>query len=116
MAKQNGFKFAKAKDVVKIKFAEDHDLFGLEVHVEKRVPIGVILGATEGNLAQAIKPLIKRIVWWNLEDEDGPLPVSREAFDEQFDVQSATALVGAWASAVMEVSAPLDQPSSEGSS
>lgn len=116
MAKQNGFKFKKSEDVVKIQFAEDHDLYGLEVHVEKRVPIGVILGATEGNLAQAIKPLIKRITWWNLEDDDGPIPVSREAFDEQFDVQSATALVGAWATAVMEISGPLDEPSSDGSS
>ena len=117
MAKQNGFKFKKSEDVVKIKFAEDHALYGMEVHVEKRVPIGVVLGATAGDLSRAINPLVKRITWWNLQDEAGaPVPVSREAFEEQFDVASATALVGAWATAVMEVSAPLEEPSSDGSS
>ena len=100
MTKVKGFKFGKKADTVTIQFAEGHALHGIEVVVEKGIPIGVVLGASSGNISRAVEPLIKRIVSWNVEDDAGPVPVSREAFDECFDIENATALIGAWIEAV----------------
>lgn len=113
MAKSKGFRFGKAKEQVTIQFAEEHALHGLEIVVEKRVPIGVVLGASSGQVARAIEPLIKRIVSWNLEDDAGnAIPVSREAFDECFSLDDTGALIDAWIGAVTGgASAPLGQPS-----
>ncbi len=113
--KKKGFKFGKPKEKVTISFAEDHALHGLEIVVQKRVPVGVILGASSGDLARAIEPFISRIEAWNLEDDDGAVPVSRAAFDERFSIEDASAVIGGWVEAVTNT-APLDEPSSEDSS
>lgn len=117
MAKKKGFRFGKAQERVTIAFAEDHALYGLEIEVEKRVPIGVVLGASAGDVARAIEPLIKRITSWNLEDDDGPVPVTRAAFDEQFDLEAAGALISAWMEVVTgSATAPLGEPSTDSAS
>ena len=112
MAKSKGFKFGKPKETVTIRFAEDHACYGLEIVVQKRVPIGVILGAQAGDFARTIEPFIKRIVSWNLTDEDdNPVPVSRAAFDEEFDSEAGAAVLYGWIEAVTGAGAPLDEPS-----
>jgi hypothetical protein len=111
MAKSKGFKTGKgAQKTALLTFAEGHALHGIEVEVQMRVPVGVILGASSGNLARAIDPFISRIVEWNLkDDEDNDVPVSREAFDEQFDAVEATELLKAWVEVTTQPSAPLGQ-------
>jgi hypothetical protein len=111
MAKTKGFRFGKASEKVTISFAQDHALSGLEIVVEKAVPVGVVLGASAGDVPRAIEPLIARIISWNLEDSDGnPVPVSRKAFDELFDLEAAGQVATAWVEAVVGVSGPLEQP------
>lgn len=102
MAKTKGFKTGKnSREIVAIRFAEGHDLHGLEIDVEKRVPVGVLLGAQSGDFARALDPFITRIVRWNLEDDAGePVPVGREGFDTQFDTTEAGELLRAWVKAV----------------
>lgn len=102
MAKAKGFKTGKNnREIVAIRFSEDHDLHGLEIDVQKRVPIGVLMGAQSGNLEAALGPLVKRIVRWNLvDDSDSEVPVSLAAFGEQFDNEEAGAIVRAWVEAV----------------
>jgi hypothetical protein len=117
VAKVKGFKLGKSAEKVTIQFGEGHALHGIEVVVERRVPIGVVLGASAGDIARAIEPLISRIVSWNLlDDDDNPVPVSRAAFDAQFDIEQATELVGGWLTTVAGTAAPLGQPSKNGSS
>lgn len=115
MAKSKGFKTGKNNtELVKIRFAEGHDLHGLEIDVQKRVPIGVIFGAQAGDLAGALRPMVKRIRRWNLvDDDDNDAPITVEAFGEQFDDAEATAIVQAWIQAVSGVSDPLEEPSSD---
>lgn len=113
MAKSKGFKTQKAEAVVNIAFAEGHQLHGLEIVARRRVPVGVVLGATAGNIARALDPFIKAIVSWNLVDEqDNPLPVTAEVFGEELDAEEATAVLSAWVEAVAGVSSPLEQQSS----
>lgn len=110
MAKVKGFKAGKGPQrTAKIEFAEGHKLHGLEMEVELRVPVGVLLGATSGNVSQAIKPFIQRVKSWNLtDDDDQPIPVSEEAFGEAFDTEESAALLGAWVEAV-GVPTPLEE-------
>jgi hypothetical protein len=114
MAKTKGFKTGKGpQKTAEITFAEGHPLHGLHMEVQLRVPVGVILGASSGNIAQAVTPFVKRIVSWDLKDEDdNEVPVSIEAFGEHFDVSEATELVKAWVEAVTN---PLEDESSDSS-
>lgn len=97
-----------------IKFAEGHALHGIEVDVQLRVPIGVILGASSGDFAAALKPFVKRIVSWNLKDDDDqPVPVSLESFGEHFDVTETAALLAAWVEVVTQPSTPLGESPSD---
>lgn len=102
MAKIKGFKTGKNnKEIVAIRFAETHDLHGLEIDVQKRVPIGVLLGAQAGDLGGALRPLVKRIVRWNLTDDaDAEVAVSIDAFGDHFDQEETTAILSAWVEAV----------------
>lgn len=102
------------KRTATIQFERGHALHGIEVEVELRVPIGVILGASSGEFATALKPFVKRIVRWNLTDDDGAdVPVSLEAFGENFDVTETAALLAAWVEVVTQPSTPLGASSSD---
>lgn len=58
--------------------------------------------------------MLASLVEWNLEDDDGaPVPVSAEAFAAQ-DRWFQSALADAWVDQMVQVSDPLDQPSSSG--
>jgi hypothetical protein len=110
MAKKKGFRTGQGlQRTAHLTFEEGHVLHGLEVDVKLRVPVAVMLGASAGNFAQAIEPIIGRITGWNLEDEKGePVPVSRDAFAEHFDSEEATSLIRAWVEAATQAPAPLD--------
>lgn len=109
-----GFKRIPEGDPVPIKFAPDHRLHGLEILIKRRVPAGVLLGLRSGDPARAIDPFISQIISWNLEDNGEPIPVSRAAFDDEFDVEEAFELINEWAEGVAAaVTAPLEQPSPE---
>lgn len=111
MAKSKGFKPRSAEGSVTITFAEGHRLHGIEVEVERRIPIGVVIGATAGDFSKALRPFVKRITAWNLVDDDGqPITVSMEAFEEQFDAAEAGALLTAWVEVATQPSVPLGQP------
>ena len=114
MAKTKGFKTGKGpQKTAEITFAEGHALHGISVQVQLRVPVGVILGASSGNIAQAVNPFIQRIVAWNLtDDDDNPVPVNVETFGEHFDVSETTEMVKAWVEAVTN---PLAEASSDSS-
>lgn len=105
MAKTKGFKTGKKNKeevgIVEIRFAEGHDLYGLEIDVQRRVPVGVLIGAQSGDLGAALAPLVKRIVRWNLQDDqDSDLPVSLESFGAQFDSTETSAILAGWVEAV----------------
>lgn len=95
-----------------IDFAEGHALHGLEMEIGLRVPVGVILAADRDVLGVGIKAMAERVVAWNLEDDDGPVGISEEAFRKQFDIMEAAELVKAWIEAVTQPSDPLGEPSS----
>lgn len=112
MGKAKGFKTGKGQQkTAEITFAEGHRLHGISVEVQLRVPVGVVLGASSGDISRALKPFIKRIVAWNvLDDDDSPVPVSEEAFGEHFDMEETGALLSAWVEVVTQ-SAPLSEQS-----
>ena len=116
MAKTKGFHTGQGDRVAHINFAEGHRLHGIEMDVKLRVPVGAIMAAMGGDISGALQPFVKRIISWNLEDDDGnPVPISLKSFGENFDMQESQDLVGAWAEAVAQPSGPLDGASKSGS-
>ena len=53
------------------------------------------------------------LIEWNLEDDNGPVPATPEAFIEQ-PLALASALLQKWTEVAVEVPAPLDEPSPNG--
>lgn len=111
--KPKGFKTSGAdQGTVTISFAEDHRLHGLEIEIQRRVPVGVLLAGND--LGAALRPLVKRIVAWNLTDEDDePVKPSVDAFGENFDLEETQSIVEAWGEAMTKPGGPLS-PSSNG--
>jgi hypothetical protein len=100
---------------------EGTDYDGAEVEVTLNVKIGVYRQIVdlneEGDFNQVINLLCGFIREWNLEDEDGPIPVSPEGFDRINDVGFLRALLDGWEGAmqgVQVVAAPLDEKSNSG--
>jgi hypothetical protein len=70
-----------------------------------------------GDFEQLIELLCQFITEWNLEDDDGPIPVSPEGFDRIPDVGFVRAILTGWDGAmqgVKTVSAPLGERSNDG--
>lgn len=116
MAKTKGFRPSRVSDgTITVRFEEGHRLYGLEIEIERRVPIGIVLNAND--MTKALPPLIKRIVSWNLTDDDGePLAPSLDSFGETFDLEETSAIVMGWAEAMTQPGAPLGPQSAEPSS
>jgi hypothetical protein len=110
----------KNKNVV-LKFAEDHDLYGLEVRL-RGMNIGEYLAFTgyDGGDGETVAGLIKRfgehLMSWNLEEEDGSdVPATPEAVGAQ-DHELILALANAWTDALAGVhkADPLQESSPSG--
>lgn len=109
--KPKGFKTTGAdQGTINISFAEDHRLYGLEIEIQRRVPVGVLMAGND--LGAALRPLVKRIVSWNLtDDDDAPVKPSIEAFGEHFDLEETQSIVEAWGEAMTKPGGPLSLPS-----
>jgi len=116
VAKKKGFRPSRVSDgTLTVRFDVGHRLHGLEIEIERRVPIGIVLNAND--LTKALPPLIKRIVSWNLtDDDDNPIPPSVEAFGDEFDIEETSAIIGAWQEAMTQPGAPLGPQSAAPSS
>ncbi len=110
----------KNKNVI-LKFAEDHDLYGLEVRL-RGMNIDEYLAFTgyDGGDGETVAGLIKRfgqhLVSWNLEEEDGTeVPATAEAVSKQ-DHELILALANAWTEALAGVhkADPLPESSPSG--
>lgn len=114
-----GFR-AKKKQVI-VRFAEDHDLYGLEAvftGMDIRTYLGItgMDGSTAESVAQGIERCSKALVSWNLEDPDGqPIEATPSAFMAQ-EHDFVIALSGAWFEGLAGVpkSSPLVGTSSAG--
>lgn len=104
--------------VYDLKFGADTEYPGLEVRV-RSMTMGQLFKTwtgdeTSNGAAATYGLLIDRIVSWNLEEEDGtPIPVTREAVDDQDD-DMILAIQKQWLAAVRGVPAPLAGDSSSG--
>lgn len=120
--------YRRVKPVYVLKF-EDPELAELEVRA-KGASVGQLMKlmdlarfAVGGHkfTAEDFKDLgglfelfASKLISWNLEDEDGtPIPATVDGLNDQ-DMDFALDLVLAWVSAVIGVSAPLGQPSTDG--
>ncbi len=110
----------KNKNVV-LKFAEDHDLYGLEVRL-RGMNIGEYLAFTgyDGGDGETVAGLIARfgehLLSWNLEEEDGtPVPATPDAVQQQ-EHELILALANAWTDALAGVhkADPLSESSPSG--
>jgi len=100
---------------------EGTDYDGAEVVVSLNVKIGlyrqIVAQRESGDFETAIEVLSGLIREWNLEDDDGPIPVSPEGFDRT-EVGFVKALLAGWEAAmqgVTSVAAPLGENSTHGS-
>lgn len=60
--------------------------------------------------------LADRLIEWNIETEDGtPVPANLDGIREQ-DMPFTMAIINAWTTAMADVPAPLEQPSTSGES
>ena len=102
MAKSKPFKMGDAKTSV-LKFEEGHALHGLEIEMKTRVPLGVLFDWTSDRDEAAVGRMVKRIITWNLVDEDGePAPISLDSLKEHFTMGEASLLMSAWVQAVTQ--------------
>lgn len=106
--------------IYKLKFGEDTDYAGLEVHVRGMTTGQVIAAKTgkdedgKGPLESMLDLLADRIVSWNLEDENGvPVPATRDAFLNE-DEDMIAAIINHWMEAAAGVPDPLPQSSPSG--
>jgi hypothetical protein len=127
-----GFVFKSRKlDFVLPDGAPNPEYEGLEIYV-KRVSIKKIRAVAEAadsipddigidNLEDAISSIlsgvIKDIVRWNIEDENGaPVPISIESVFDYGGVDFSTDLLTTYINAMIGVSVPLEDPSGIGGS
>jgi hypothetical protein len=100
-----------------INFAAGHELHGLEIEIGLRVPVGVLLAADRDVLGEGVKAFATRVVYWNLEDENGVAEkITEAAMRRQFDIIEAAELVKAWIEQVTQPAAPLAPASNDTSS
>jgi hypothetical protein len=77
--------------------------------------IETVEALAEMQFSAALPVLIAHVESWNLEDADGnPLPLEEEAVRANMEVAVRNALIREWYRAAVGASAPLDQPSSNG--
>lgn len=113
-----GFKLPER--TARIDFSQS-DYAGAEVHVTLKIKIGTFreweqirADADIDSVADIILTLVKS---WNLEDEDGPIPLTRDGIDRIDDLAFLLAIMDGWRGAiagVTEVAADLKAPSSSG--
>jgi hypothetical protein len=107
--------FRPEKKVFRLKF-EDSELEGLEV-MAGGTTTGEMLDlqdAEKGQVAFAIEMLGKRLISWNLEEEDGtPVPANADGLRSQ-DPDFVRAIIAAWTEAIGGVEAPLRAGSDSG--
>ncbi|MCX4703860.1 hypothetical protein [Streptomyces sp. NBC_01373] len=100
---------------VKIDFAQGHEHHGAEARV-RRMSFGEWEAILEGDDDNAVAEFAKRLVSWNLEDDDDqPLPATPEGL-RMVDTSLVTALKEAWLQSITGVHAadPLPQSSPSG--
>ncbi len=113
-----GFKLPER--TARIDFSQS-DYAGAEVYVTLKIKIGTFreweqirADADIDSVADIILTLVKS---WNLEDEDGPIPLTRDGIDRIDDLAFLLAIMDGWRGAiagVTEVEADLKAPSSNG--
>ena len=100
-------------------FFEDGPYVGLELDVRLRAPMSVFwqfAGASEIDEPNEVRDLCLQfadsvLVGWNLEDRNGPVPCTPEAFADRLDQVTQAQIMARWVSAVSAVPAPLASPS-----
>ncbi|MFJ6066582.1 hypothetical protein ACIQHU_26500 [Streptomyces tendae] len=100
---------------VRIVFAEGHEHHGAEARA-KRMSFGEWEAVLEGGEDNAIAEFAKRIVSWNLtDDDDQPIPPTPEGL-RQVDTGLVAAMKTAWLESIVGVHAadPLPQSSPSG--
>jgi len=105
---------------VRIKF-DGTDYDGAEVLAVLNVPVGLYRQISQfgekGDFDAVVGLLCQFITEWNLEDDDGPIPISPEGFDRISDVGFVVALMEGWEAAIrgeQTIAAPLDRKSNGG--
>lgn len=116
MAKTKGFRFGKGKrGTVDLRFDADHELHGLEITVNKRVPAGVVISASSGDMGEAIRLFAREVVAWNVEDESGnPVAPSVRSIGEHVGIDEMGEIIAAWSEVMTQPSTPLGQASNDG--
>lgn len=100
---------------VRIVFAEGHEHHGAEARA-LRMSLGEWETILESGEDNAVKEFSKRLVSWNLtDDDDQPIPATEEGL-RQVDTSLVTALKDAWLQSITGVHAadPLPQSSPSG--
>lgn len=100
---------------VKIQFAEGHEHHGAEARA-RRMSLGEWEAILEGDDDNAVAEFAKRLVSWNLTDDDEqPIPATTEGL-RLVDTSLVTALKEAWLQSITGVHAadPLPQSSPSG--
>lgn len=111
-----GFR-TKKKEIV-VRFAEDHDLYGLEatftgMDIRTYLRITGMDGGKGEDQSEAMNRCANALTSWNLEDDDGkPVPATVDTFMEQ-DHKLVIALAGAWLEGLAGV--PKSDPLADGS-
>jgi len=110
--KAKGFRFQRNDDdVLVLHFPEGHDLYGLEIKVRRRLPVGVMFG-DEG---VAVRLFVEQITGWNAEDDAGEaIEPSLESIGRLMDQEQLIAVIDAWKEQMTGVGAPLGVPSRAG--
>lgn len=97
----------------------DPDMHGLRVKL-RAVDTGQALGLEaameeggDGGIMATLTILAGQLIEWNIEDDDGPVPVSLDAVMAQ-ELDFNMTIVNAWREAIAGVSAPLDSDSPDG--
>lgn len=114
MAKRKGFKFKKKIETMAVTF-DGGPLEGLELTVQQRVPIGLLMSIGNADNAETVRLFAKQLVDWNVEDDEGnPVPLTLKAVGEHIDVEDIRLIIDAWTEAMTSPRAPLETPPSDG--
>jgi hypothetical protein len=97
---------------VRIVFAEGHEHHGAEARA-RRMSLGEWEAIIESDEDNALAEFGKRLVSWNLtDDDDQPIPATSEGL-RQVDTSLVTALKTAWLQSIVGVHLPQSSPSGE---
>lgn len=91
----------------RIVFDAGSDHYGAEIVMRRNIPLGIFFDIlAEDDWQKLIAVLLPYFIEWNLQDEDGPIPVTTEGF-KRVPKDLFNAVFAAWMDEVRSPTAPL---------